>query len=66
MTRFSVPNMSCGHCKAKIEDAVLEADEGAMLDFDMEARQVDIDSALDTAALAEAIKTAGYEATPQA
>ncbi|MAM63284.1 heavy-metal-associated domain-containing protein [Maritimibacter sp. UBA3975] len=66
MTTFSVPEMSCGHCKAKIEDAVLDADEGALIDFDMDAREVDIDSTLDTAALAEAIKTAGYESSPKA
>ncbi|MEC7762682.1 MAG: heavy-metal-associated domain-containing protein [Pseudomonadota bacterium] len=63
MTTFSVPEMSCGHCKAKIEDAVMDADEGAVIAFDMAAREVDIDSTLDTAALADAIKTAGYDAT---
>jgi hypothetical protein len=30
--------MSCGHCKAKFEDARLEADDGADLAFDMNAR----------------------------
>jgi copper chaperone len=63
MTTFSIPEMSCGHCKAKIEDAVMDADEGAIMEFDMEAREVDIDSTLDTAALAQAIKTAGYDSS---
>ncbi|HBZ44415.1 MAG TPA: copper chaperone [Maritimibacter sp.] len=62
MTTFSVPNMTCGHCKAKIEDAVLELDDGAILDFDMEAREVDVDSAAGTKAVGEAIKQAGYDA----
>ncbi|EAQ12566.1 MULTISPECIES: cation transporter [Maritimibacter] len=61
MTTFSIPEMSCGHCKAKIEDAVMDADEGAVIAFDMDAREVEIDSTLDTAALADAIKAAGYE-----
>jgi copper chaperone len=66
MSTFFVPDMSCGHCKAKIEDAVMDADEGAVMDFDMDAREVEIDSALDTAALANAIKAAGYDSQPKA
>ena len=46
MTTFSIPEMSCGHCKAKIEDAVMDADEGAVIAFDMDAREVEIDSTL--------------------
>lgn len=62
--RFSVPEMSCGHCKASVENAVLDADEGAALAFDMDKREVEIDSVLDAAALIDAIKQGGYEAKP--
>lgn len=63
MSRFSVPDMHCGHCKAKIEDALLEADGGAGLSFDMEAREVEVDSVLDTPEILAAVKGAGYEAS---
>jgi len=63
MTRFSVPEMKCGHCKAAIEEAVLDADGGADLSFDMEAREVEVDTVLDTADVVAAMKAAGYEAT---
>ena len=66
MTKFSVPTMHCGHCKAKIEDAVLDADEGALLTFDMDAREIEIDSTLDPEALAATITESGYEAKPLA
>ena len=64
MTKFSVPDMTCGHCKATIEKALLDADAGAELAFDLEKREVAIDSVLDAGALAAVITEAGY--TPAA
>jgi copper chaperone len=61
MMRFSVPEMSCGHCKSAIESAVKTVDPIAKIEFDMENRVVDIDSGLDDASLQSAISTAGYE-----
>ena len=60
MSRYSVPDMSCDHCKAKIEDALLEADGGAALDFDMDKREVAVDSVLAPGEVIETITSAGY------
>lgn len=62
MTKLSVPEMSCGHCKAAVEKAVASVDDFADLEFDMEARTVDIDSDIDATGLIAALKTEGYEA----
>lgn len=64
MSRYSVPEMSCGHCKASIEGALLDADPGAELSFDMEAREIAVDAVLDEGEIVAAIKTAGFEANP--
>lgn len=64
MSKFSVPDMSCGHCKATIEKAMLDADAGAELSFDMEAREVEVDSTLDIAEVIATISDAGYVASP--
>ena len=63
MTTFSVPKMSCGHCTASIEDKILDADEGAQVSCDLEAHTVEVDSILDEAALLDAIRAAGFEAS---
>lgn len=63
MTRFSVPEMSCGHCKSAIEAAVAGVDPKASVDVDLDARTVSVTSDAETAALVAAMKTAGYDAT---
>ena len=64
MTKFNVPDMSCGHCTAAIEKAVTAADEGADLEFDLETHTVTVSSTLDDAALAGILEKEGYPATP--
>jgi copper chaperone len=64
MTTYSVPEMSCGHCKAAIEKAVSEADPKAAISVDLDHRTVSIDSALPQPAILGALNDAGYAATP--
>ncbi|WP_420569666.1 heavy-metal-associated domain-containing protein [Thalassovita sp.] len=63
MPTFAVPGMSCSKCTAKIEKSVTEADPTALLEFDLDARTVEIDSADDADELLAAINNAGFEAT---
>ncbi|HHL21674.1 MAG TPA: copper chaperone [Aliiroseovarius sp.] len=61
-TRYHVPKMSCGHCKASIEKAFAEADPLAELEFDMEGRNVEVDSDMAADAVKATFKKAGYDA----
>ncbi len=61
--KFSVPDMSCGHCRASIEKAVKDADPAARIAFDQDSRQVEIGSGLDAPALTAILADAGYGAT---
>lgn len=63
MTNLSVPEMSCGHCKAAIEKAVAAADTAANLQFNMENRTVRIETTLENAALQDVLKSEGYDST---
>lgn len=59
--KFHVPDMSCGHCRAAIEQAIAAAGGTAAVDLDSRTVTVTgLDAARATAALAEA----GYSATP--
>ncbi len=64
MTTFHIPDMSCGHCKATVEKAITILDPEAHINFDMEARQVALDSTLSIAKVQAALAEAGYPATP--
>lgn len=63
MTRLSVPEMSCGHCKTAVEKAIASVDPRAGVYVDLTTRHVSITGGSDTGALLAALKTAGYEAT---
>ncbi len=61
MQKFNVPDMSCGHCKAAIQKAISAADTTAKLSFDMDARVVEITSALSSSEVSDLLKAEGYE-----
>ncbi len=64
MKRFSIPDMSCGHCTAAIEKSIKAIDPNAEVRCDLGSRTAEIESALNDEALAVAIKGAGYESSP--
>lgn len=63
MTTLSIPEMSCGHCKATVDKAIHAVDPAAVLDFDMEARTVAVRSGAALDSLRAALRDAGYEAS---
>ena len=63
MTKLNVPEMSCGHCKVAIEKAVAGVDADARVTVNLENRTVSIESVSADAALIDALKAGGYEAT---
>lgn len=62
MTTLSVPDMSCGHCKATIEKTIHALDPAAGLSFDMDRRKVDLQSDCPIDAVLGALAEAGYPA----
>ncbi len=62
MTRFDVPEMSCGHCTAAIRKAVTTLDPSASVDCDLGGSSP-VESTLGDEALSAAVKEANTDAT---
>ena len=63
--QLRVPDASCGHCKAAIEQAVTGVDgvDGAELDLDSKVLSVSGGGDIDAQGISRAIEEAGY--TPE-
>lgn len=66
MYRFSLPDLSCGHCVAAITEALQSADAAARIDIDLPGKTAEVDSKLPRERLAAALAEAGYPPAPQA
>ena len=58
---YSVPGISCGHCKAAIEGEVGKLDAVAAVDVDIDAKTVRVDGDATDDAIRAAIDEAGYD-----
>jgi copper chaperone len=63
MSIFAVPDMSCGHCRSAIEKAINAVDAKATIQFDMEARRIEVTSAVANADLSALLEKEGYPNT---
>jgi copper chaperone len=61
---FSVPGISCGHCKAAIEGEVSQVPGVTLVDVDIDARSVRVEGEAADEAIVAAIDEAGYEVVP--
>jgi copper chaperone len=60
MHRFTLPDMSCGHCVASISEALKAADSQARVEINREARTADVESNLPRETLVAVLIEAGY------
>lgn len=59
-TTYSVPEISCGHCKSTIESAVQGLGDVARVEVDIDAKTVTVEGG-DRDAILTAIEDAGYD-----
>ena len=58
---YSVPGMTCGHCKASIESEVGKVSGVFAVSVDLDAKTVTVSGSDDDAAIRAAIDEAGFE-----
>ncbi|QDG77392.1 heavy-metal-associated domain-containing protein [Labrenzia sp. PHM005] len=59
--KFSVPDMSCGHCVAAIEKAITTFEPAAIVICDLENRTVTVDGPKNSEVMEKTLREAGYE-----
>lgn len=59
---YSVPDMSCMHCKHRIESVVGGNENVKQVNVDLETKEVAVDSDLESADIIELFDEAGYDA----
>lgn len=62
MTTLSVPDMSCGHCKAAVEAALAAVPQSGAVKVDLDRRTVTLTGPASLADLLAALDQAGYPA----
>lgn len=62
MTLISVPDMSCGHCKASVEAALARLPDTAPVAVDLTTRRVEVKGAAQPAAILAALDAIGFPA----
>lgn len=60
MTKLSIPDMNCGHCKASVEAALSPL--ATQIAVDLPARQVSFDGTKDIQAILSALGEIGFPA----
>lgn len=58
---FDVSGMTCGHCKAAVESAILAVDGVQAAQVDLEAGKATVEGSFADAQVIESIQEAGYE-----
>ncbi|NHB77416.1 heavy-metal-associated domain-containing protein [Rhodobacter calidifons] len=62
MTTLSVPDMSCGHCKAAVEAALSAVPQIGAVSIDLASRTVTLSGPAPLADVLQALDRAGYPA----
>lgn len=62
MTLLSVPDMSCGHCKASVETALKALPDTGEISVDLPNRKVSVAGKAAPAAILAALDTIGFPA----
>ncbi|WP_421694353.1 heavy-metal-associated domain-containing protein [Aestuariivirga sp.] len=58
--KFTVPDMTCGHCVATVTRAIKDLDAAAEVKVDLAAKSLAVETNLPAAVVSKALDDAGY------
>lgn len=61
--KFSIPDMTCGHCKGVVERTIIDIDSHASVRVDLAAHTAEVQTTAPAEAIIEALRAEGYTAT---
>lgn len=64
MTTLSIPDMTCGHCKASVEQALGRVTDSGTISVDLAARTATASGPASPESLIRALDEVGFPATP--
>ena len=62
--KLSIPDMTCGHCKATVERTIIDLDSTADVVVDLGAHTVQVETKTPADMVLKALAAEGYPATP--
>ena len=60
--KFSIPDMTCGHCKAVVERTIIDLDSNASVVVNLGAHTAEVKTTVPAEAIIGALKPEGYSA----
>ena len=63
MKKFQVPDMSCGHCRARISEALKARRDIRSFNVNLESKTVEVDTDLPDGDVVKILDDAGYTAS---
>lgn len=64
MMKFTLPDMTCGHCVQTVTKAMKSLDANAAVTADLPSKTVTVETTADAAAVARRLEEAGYPSRP--
>lgn len=65
MREYNAPDISCGHCKQKVEAALLATEGVDAVEVDVESKTVRVEGVAEDSILRTALAEAGYPVGPR-
>ncbi len=63
MMKFTVPDMTCGHCVSTVTKAIKGLDAAAQVKADLASKTLAVETSAPAPAVAKALEDAGYPST---